>query len=150
MSIKTEVKTDNRLINHMRNIKLLQAIYSGKRFFVECYPTDMDAKHYPNSNFAVKEIELPNFDLYEEKLGYSWRKDEPEPKQESEDELWEELVRERLTYLKEWEAPTMVDASTARNYDMFKKDAVPKLKIEIALLKHLKQQFHLSRKNKSK
>lgn len=68
-----EIK-DDRLINHMRNIKLLQAMYSGKKFYVECYPTDEGAIHFPNSNWAVKEIELPDFELYEEKLGYKWTK----------------------------------------------------------------------------
>ncbi len=68
-----EIK-DDKLINHIRNIKLLQAIYSGKKFYVECYPTDIGARHFPNSNFAVKEIELPDFELYEEKLGYKWQK----------------------------------------------------------------------------
>lgn len=64
---------DNNIVNHMRNVKLLTALYSGKKFFVECYPTDEGAIHFPNSNRAVKEIELPDFKLYEEeKFGYKW------------------------------------------------------------------------------
>lgn len=69
----SEIK-DDKIINHIRNIKLLQAIHSGKKLFVECYPTDEGAISIPNSNKAVKEIELPEFDLYEEKLGYRWVK----------------------------------------------------------------------------
>lgn len=88
-----EIKTDEKLINHIRNVKLLTAIYGNKKFFIECYPTDEGAMSFPNSNRAVKEIELPNFDLFEEKLGYKWRKEASaiplqEP-QESKDELWE-------------------------------------------------------------
>lgn len=70
----SEIKTDDKIINHVRNVKLLQAIYSGKKFYVECYPTDEGAIRFPNSNMAVKLIELPDFDLYEEKLGYRWVK----------------------------------------------------------------------------
>lgn len=34
---------------------------SNERFFVQCCPTDVNvAKHFPNSNFAIKEI--LNFD----------------------------------------------------------------------------------------
>ena len=69
----TEIK-DDKTINHIRNIKLIQAVYSGKKFYVECYPTDKGALCFPNSNRAVKEIELPDFDLHEEKLGYRWVK----------------------------------------------------------------------------
>ena len=72
--IDNEIKTDDSIINHIRNIKLMQAIYQGKKFFVECYPTDTGAIHFPNSNFAVKEIELPDFDLFEEKQGFKWVK----------------------------------------------------------------------------
>lgn len=71
-----EEKTDDKIINHVRNVKLLQAIYAGKKFFVECYPTEKDAKQFPNSNFAVKEIQLPDFDLFEETLGYKWMNDD--------------------------------------------------------------------------
>lgn len=71
------IKKDDSLINHIRNIKLLQDIHKGNKFFVECFPTDIGAQCFPNSNFAVKEIELPNFDLYEEKLGYKWQKEVP-------------------------------------------------------------------------
>lgn len=70
--MNNEVKKDDKLINHIRNVKLLQAIHSGKRFYVDCFPTDKDAICFPNSNRAVKEIELPNFDLFEEKQDYKW------------------------------------------------------------------------------
>jgi len=46
---------------HLKNIKLLQEIYKGKKFFVQCSPMDIGAKSFPNTNFAVKEIDLPNF-----------------------------------------------------------------------------------------
>lgn len=72
--MNTEIKTDDKIINHVRNVKLLQAVYKGKKFFVECSPTDIGAVTFPNTNFAVKEIELPDFDLFEEKLGYRWLK----------------------------------------------------------------------------
>lgn len=71
----SDIKTDDKTINHVRNVKLLQAIHSGKKLFVECYPADIRAICFPNSNFAIKEIELPNFDLFEEKLGYKWVKE---------------------------------------------------------------------------
>ncbi len=63
---------EDSIIEHIKNIKLLQAIHEGKKFYVECYPTDKGAIHFPNSNRAVKEIELPNFKLHAEKLGYAW------------------------------------------------------------------------------
>lgn len=75
----TEDIKNNKTINHIRNIKLIQAMYSGKKFYVECYPTDKGALCFPNSNRAVKEIELPDFDLYEEKLGYKWVKQNQAP-----------------------------------------------------------------------
>jgi len=61
-------------IEHLKNIKLIQAMYSQKRFFVECFPTDKGAHCFPNTNFAVKEIELPNIKIHEESLGYRWIK----------------------------------------------------------------------------
>lgn len=73
--MNNEIKKDDQIINHIRNVKLLQAIHSGKKFYVECYPTDEGAIIKHNSNWAVKEIELPNFNLYEEKLGYRWVKE---------------------------------------------------------------------------
>ena len=45
---------------HLKNIKLLQAIYAGKKIYVECFPTDNGALFFPNSNLAVKVIEFPN------------------------------------------------------------------------------------------
>lgn len=64
---------DDPIINHLRNVKLMQAIYGGKKLYVECMPTDEGAMTFPNSNQAVKEIELPDFKIYEEeKFGYKW------------------------------------------------------------------------------
>jgi hypothetical protein len=109
---QTEIKTDDTIINHLRNVKLLQAIHSGKNFFVECDPTDEGARKFPNSNFAVKEIELPNFDLFEEKKGFAWmnvRNDNTKDlladiisweKDLSEYDSLESILRERYVILK--------------------------------------------------
>ena len=53
------------IIEHMKMINYLKSLYSGKKFFVECYPTDTNAQCFPNSNRAVKEIELPYFKLHD-------------------------------------------------------------------------------------
>lgn len=92
-----EIKTDEKSINHLRNVKLLQALYGGKKFYVECFPTDIGAIHSPNSNFAVKEIELPNFDLFEEKLGYKWRK-EPEAARHHLSPVDYDLIKRAMEY----------------------------------------------------
>lgn len=47
---------DPFITKHLNRIKIIQALTGSKRLFVECFPTDEGAKHYPNSNFAVKEI----------------------------------------------------------------------------------------------
>lgn len=72
MSNETVIKKDDKVLNHIRNIKLIQALYQGKKFFVQCYPTDNGAECFPNTNFAVKEIELPSFELTQEKERYKW------------------------------------------------------------------------------
>jgi hypothetical protein len=74
VNTNNEIKTDDKIINHIRNVQLLQVIYRKKRIFVECFPTEPGAISFPNTNFAVKEIELPKMDLFEEKLGYRWLK----------------------------------------------------------------------------
>ncbi len=48
---------------HLKMIKFLQAKYAGKKFYVECYPTDNGAIKLPNSNWAVKYIEFPSIQL---------------------------------------------------------------------------------------
>lgn len=45
--------------DHLKQIKLLQAIAAGKKLYVECYPTDKGAITFPNTNQAVKLIDLP-------------------------------------------------------------------------------------------
>ena len=47
---------------HLKMIKVLQAMYTGKQLYIECYPTDNGAIHFPNSNLAVKKMDWPNFD----------------------------------------------------------------------------------------
>ncbi len=50
---------DNRdpfVEKHLNRIKIIQALNGSKRLFVECMPTDNDARTFPNSNFAIKEI----------------------------------------------------------------------------------------------
>lgn len=54
-------KGGSGVMEHLKNIKLLQSIYGNKKFYVECFPTDKDAITFPNSNKAIKEIDLPNF-----------------------------------------------------------------------------------------
>lgn len=49
--------------NHLKMIKYLTAHYAGKKFYVECMPTDIGAKCFPNSNFAIKEIEFPTDEI---------------------------------------------------------------------------------------
>jgi hypothetical protein len=60
-----DIEPNDFIGNHLRNIKILKAIYEGKRFFVECSLDDKDGAEIPNSNFAIKEIELPNFTALE-------------------------------------------------------------------------------------
>lgn len=43
---------------HMKVIKYLQELYKGNKFFVECAPTVIGARRFPDSNFAVKEIDI--------------------------------------------------------------------------------------------
>lgn len=65
--------------DHLKIIKMLTAYYAGKKLFIECFPTDAEAIHFPNSNRAVKEIEWPeNF---------------PQPSKVQEEEI-EELKKE--------------------------------------------------------
>jgi len=59
--VEEEKKNNN--VEHLKNIKLLTEIYKGKKFYVECYPTDTGALCFPNTNLAVKEIDLPNFSI---------------------------------------------------------------------------------------
>src|SRR6185312_8573087 len=59
--ITDKEEKDDFIVNHLKNIKIIKAIYEGKRFFVECSLDDKDGAEIPNSNFAIKEIELPNF-----------------------------------------------------------------------------------------
>lgn len=44
--------------DHLNIIRVLQSVYSGKKIFVECFPTDTGAITIPNSNFAVKEVDI--------------------------------------------------------------------------------------------
>lgn len=59
-----ELKSDPFIAKHLGHIKLLTAKYSGKKIFIECYPTDEGAECFPNSNRAVKEISVEALDLY--------------------------------------------------------------------------------------
>jgi hypothetical protein len=52
----------SNVAEHLKMIKFLQEKYAGKKFYVECYPTDNGAIKLPNSNWAVKYIELPTFE----------------------------------------------------------------------------------------
>lgn len=51
-----ETREDNFIEKHLKAIDLLNRLYGGKKFFVECFPTDPGAMCFPNSNFAVKEV----------------------------------------------------------------------------------------------
>lgn len=130
---------EDNIIEHLKNIKLLQAIYSGKKFFVECYPTDEGAICFPNSNRAVKEIELPNFQLHAEKLGYKWVKtdwlDKLGDKIENDWEenhirdagLYDEIERLKLLAIKQFEEcyiemnPYAYNSTIQKEIEKFKK-----------------------------
>lgn len=49
--------------DHLKIIKILQAHYAEKKLYVECMPTDTGAICFPNSNMAIKEIQLPDTKL---------------------------------------------------------------------------------------
>lgn len=46
---------------HIKLIRILEQIYKGNRFFVECSPMDIGSIPFVNTNFAVKEIKFPDF-----------------------------------------------------------------------------------------
>jgi hypothetical protein len=48
--------------------------------FIKCYPTDKDAKHFPNSNFAIKSISVHEIiSMYEAPKGSVPRMENPPP-----------------------------------------------------------------------
>jgi len=43
----------------------IQEEFSGKRLFIECNPMDIDSIPFVNTNFAVKEINMPELNIIE-------------------------------------------------------------------------------------
>lgn len=95
-------ESPNNIVEHLKNIKLLQAMYSGKKFYVDCMPTDTGAMCFPNSNRAVKEIDLPNFVLHGQHPA-------PQPSNSKGDEqeaVWDEAMLDLYNSM-EFEHPTL-------------------------------------------